>query len=76
MNNLKLREHLCSLQLVNFVSEVVGCRISLYGQLQLSDNLIADDDLQGYVADRSGVRKSALNLFDSKPRVFTHEILY
>ena len=58
------------------MSEVVGCGVGLYGQLEFSHYLIIYNDLQCYVADRSGVRKPALNLFDSEPRVFTHEILY
>ena len=58
------------------MGEVVGCCVGLDGKLQLSDYLIVDNDLQGDITDGSRIGESTFDLFDSKPGVFTHEILY
>ena len=58
------------------MSEVVSSRISLDCQLQLSDYLIVDYDLQSYITNRHLICEPTLNFFNRKTRVFANEILY
>ena len=76
MDDLELGEDFSSLQLVDLMGEIVGCRISLDGQLQLSDYLTIDDNLQSDIADRNGVSKPTFNFLNYKPRVFFHKLFY
>jgi hypothetical protein len=57
------------------MGEIVGCSVGLDGQLQLSDYQIIDDNLQSDITDGKWVGEPALNLFDSKPRVFFNKLL-
>jgi hypothetical protein len=63
MDDLYLGENLSSLKLVNFMGEVIGCSVSLNGQLQLSDYLLINNDLKGNITYRNLFNKSVFNLF-------------
>ena len=70
MDYLELGEYLGSLQLVNFMGEIVSCSVKLNGKLQLSYYHLIDNDLQSNITDWNIICKSTLNLDDLKPRVF------
>jgi hypothetical protein len=55
------------------VSKIVGCRICLDGQLELSHNVLVDNNFEGYIADRDFVRESALDFNDSESFLFVLE---
>ncbi len=63
MDDLNLGENLSSLKLVNFVGEVIGCSICLNGQLELSNYLVINNNLQGYITDGDLLYESVFNLF-------------
>ncbi len=63
MDDLNLGENLRSLKLVNFVGKVIGCSVCLNGQLELSDYLVVNNNLQGYIADGDLLDESVFNLF-------------
>ncbi len=76
VDDLNLGENLSSLKLVNFVGEVIGCSICLNSQLELSNYLFINDNLQSYITYRSlFYGESVFNLFYSKLRVFLDEFL-
>lgn len=69
MNYLNLGKNLSSLQLIDFVSEVVSGSIRLDRQLQLCHYLIVNHNLQGDITDRNFISESIFDLFYCKSRV-------
>ena len=69
MNYLQLGKHLRSLELVDLVSEVVGSRISLNGQLELCYYFFVDGDLQGHITDGRLLGESTLDFSDPETLV-------
>ena len=64
MSYFQLGKNLRSLELVHFVSEVIGRSVSLNCQLKFRHNLFVDGYFEGHIADWNFVGKSALYFRD------------